>query len=215
MEECVRRFCIENFKACKKAAARVKAWPAVREALLGYLEKGTPPWDRKDWPLPASGLDRPGGSSREKFPRIGDLIRIAIHEKAPETVLAWYDRCPKGRYGGFGPDTDEIAAAVEKHAPLRAVDIWKNKAEGLIAQVKPGAYQQAATYLRKAARVMAREKKTAEWEAYLKALRAKHYRKRRLEEILDQFDGRPIVKRGGTKGILNLKIDTMCLAGPM
>ena len=33
------------------------------------------------------------------------------------------------------------------------------------------------------------------WEAYLKALRAKHYRKRRLVEILDQLDGRPIVKR--------------------
>ena len=39
--------------------------------------------------------------------------------------------------------------------------IWKNKAEGLIAQVKPSAYQEAAKYLRKAAEVMRREKKPA------------------------------------------------------
>jgi uncharacterized Zn finger protein len=97
--------------------------------------------------------------------------------------------------GGYGVDEDAIATAVQDHAPDRAVAMWKNKAERLIAQVKPSAYQEAAKYLRKAAKVMRREKKLGEWESYLKALRQQHLRKRRLIEILDGLDGKPIVKK--------------------
>jgi len=75
------------------------------------------------------------------------------------------------------------------------VAIWKNMAEQLIGQVKPSAYQEAAKYLRKAAKVMSREKRLAEWEAYLKELREEHHRKRRLIEILDGLDDEPIVKK--------------------
>ena len=73
--------------------------------------------------------------------------------------------------------------------------IWKNKAERQIAQVKPSAYQEAAKYLRKAAKVMRRQERLAEWESYLKELREKHLRKRRLIEILDGLDEKPIVKK--------------------
>ena len=73
------------------------------------------------------------------------------------------------------------------------MDIWKKKAERLIAQVKPSAYQEAARFLRKAAKVMLRQKKMAEWESYLQELRQQHLRKRRLIEILDGLDGSPIV----------------------
>ncbi len=72
--------------------------------------------------------------------------------------------------------------------------IWQNKAERLIAQVKPSSYHKAAGYLRKAAKVMLWEKKPAEWESYLKQLREQHLRKRRLIEILDGLDGKPIVR---------------------
>jgi uncharacterized Zn finger protein len=74
------------------------------------------------------------------------------------------------------------------------VAIWQNRAELLIAQVKPSAYHKAAGYLRKAAKVMLREKKPAEWESYLKELRQQHFRKHRLIEILDGLDGKPIVR---------------------
>jgi uncharacterized Zn finger protein len=102
---------------------------------------------------------------------------------------------PKKRFGGFGIDDDKIAMAVQDHAPDRAVAIWQDKAERLIAQVKPSAYQEAARYLRKAAKVMRREKKIAAFEGYLKALREQHIRKRRLVEILDGLDEKPIVKK--------------------
>jgi uncharacterized Zn finger protein len=42
---------------------------------------------------------------------------------------------------------------------------------------------------------MGREKKLTEWKSYLEDLREQHLRKRRLIEILDGLDGRPIVKR--------------------
>ena len=65
----------------------------------------------------------------------------------------------------------------------------------LIAKVKPGAYQEAARYLRKAAEVMRREQKLIEWENYLRGLREAHIRKRRLIEILDGLNGKPIMKK--------------------
>ena len=195
VEEFVRRPSRQAFTECKKASGKAKVWPKVRESLLRYLEKGELPWKQKGWPLPESGLDRPGADQRNRFPLVDDLIDIAILEKKPDQVLRWYDQRPKGRFGWYGVDEDAIATAVQAHAPDRAVAIWKNKAERLIAQVKPSAYQEAAKYLQKAAKVMRREKKLAEWESYLKELREQHLRKRRLIEILDGLEGKPIVKK--------------------
>jgi uncharacterized Zn finger protein len=195
VEAFVRHPSRQAFTDCKTAAIRVKAWPKVREHLLRYLETGEFPWEQKGWPLPESGLDRPDVNQWNRFPLIKDLIDVAIFEKVPDQVLRWYDQRPKDRFGWHGVDEDAVATAVETHAPDRAVAIWKGKAERLIAQVKPSAYQEAAKYLRKAAKVMLREKKLAEWESYLKALREAHIRKRRLIEILDGLEGKPIVKK--------------------
>jgi uncharacterized Zn finger protein len=193
-EEFVRRPSRQAFTECKKACDRVKAWPRVREYLLLYLEKGALPWKQKNWPLPESGLDRPDVDRRSRFPLVNDLIDLAILEKKPDQVLKWYDQRPKDRFGWYGVDEDAIAAAVQAYAPDRAVAIWKNQAERLIAQVKPSAYQQAAGYLRKAAEVLHRGKKSVEWEIYLKKLRQQHFRKLRLMEILDGLEGKPIVR---------------------
>lgn len=99
------------------------------------------------------------------------LIALAILEKKPDQVLRWYDQGLKIHMGGFGVDKDAIATAVQDSAPERAVGIWKCLAEGLIAQVKPRAYQEAAQYLRKAAKIMRREKLLDAWKKYLKSLR--------------------------------------------
>ena len=193
-EEFVRGPSRKAFTDCKKASGRVKAWPKVREYLLRYLEKGELPWKQKGWPLPESGLDRPDADQRNRFPMVDDLIDIAILEKKPDQVLHWYDQLPKKRFGWHGVDEDEIAAAVQTHAPDRAVAIWKKKAERLIAQVKPSAYQEAVKYLHKAGSVMARQKNQKQWDQYLQNLREQHARKRRLMETLDGLDGKPIVK---------------------
>jgi uncharacterized Zn finger protein len=127
---------------------------------------------------------------------VNELIELAILEKKPERVLYWYDQLPKKRNGWYGVDDDAIATAVQTHSPDRAVAIWKHKAERLIAQVKPKAYQQAGKYLRKAAKVMAKEKKQEEWDRYIQHLRDHHARKIRLIEVLDSLDDKPIIKKG-------------------
>jgi uncharacterized Zn finger protein len=42
---------------------------------------------------------------------------------------------------------------------------------------------------------MAKQNEQAEWDQYLKGLRSTHARKRRLLEILDALDGKPIMKK--------------------
>jgi uncharacterized Zn finger protein len=194
-EEFVRHPSRKVFTDCKKVAKQVKSWTKVRQCLLEYLERGTLPWEQEGWPLPESGLDVPEADQHNRFPLVDDLIDIAMLEKKPDQVLRWYDQLPKDRRGWYGIDEDKIATSVQSHAPGRAVAIWKNKAERLIGQVKPSAYQEAVQYLRKVAKVMTQVKKQAEWDQYLKGLREEHIRKRRLIEILDGLDGQPIVKK--------------------
>ncbi len=195
VEEFVRRPSCHAFTECQPASDKTEAWPLVRQALLCYLEKGELPWKQKDWPLPKSGLDRPGADQRQRFPLLSELINIAILEKKPDQVLKWYDQRPQDGYGRFGVSADVIASAVQAHAPERAVAIWKNQAEGLIALVKPNAYQEAARYLRKAGEVMSQQNQPAQWEQYLWSLRAAHARKPRLMEILDGLEGKPIINK--------------------
>jgi uncharacterized Zn finger protein len=89
---------------------------------------------------------------------------------------------------------DHIATAVQDHAPDRAVTIWKGMAERLIDQVKPSAYRDAAKYLRKAGQIMNRQKKKGPWDRYMKDLKERHSRKRRLMQILNNQDDEPILR---------------------
>ncbi len=194
-EEFVRRPSRQAFTECKNACRKVKGWTKVRESLLRYMEKGSLPWEQKGWPLPESGLDVPATEGKDRFPMLEDLIEIAVLEKKPDRVLHWYDQLPKKRYGWYGVNDDEVATAVQTHAPDRAVAIWKRMAEGLIARVKPKAYQEAGKYLRKVAKVMTKERKQKEWDRYLQNLREQHARKIRLMEVLDSLDNKPIIKK--------------------
>ncbi len=197
VEEFVYDPSLKAYTACRQACERTETWDKVRAALLGYLEKGELPWTQPDWPLPASGLDRPKADQRVQFPLISNLIDLAIHEKKPDQVLKWYDQRPKGPWGRLWVDEDAIATAVKTQAPERAVAIWKSQAERLIAQVKPVAYQEAVKFLKKAGEVMAKQKQQSEWDQYLGSLREAHARKRRLMELLDGLEGKPLIKKRG------------------
>ena len=198
-EEFVRYPSQETFLACKKANAKTKTWPKVREHLLAYLEKGKLPWKQKDWPLGISNQTNPNprASYRNTFPMTNVLIDIAILEKKPERVLFWHDQLQNNKRSWVGVGDDRIAAAIQDYAPERAVAIWKTIAESLINKTKPSAYEQAASYLRKAEKIMKREKKQSEWKQYLNGLREKHARKRCFIEILGQSDSRPIISNKG------------------
>jgi uncharacterized Zn finger protein len=196
-EEFVRYPSRKTFADCKKTAGRVKAGGKVREHLMRFLEKGALPWEQEGWPLPKSGLDPPIPKRRDSFPMLRHLIGIAILEKKPDQALYWYDQLSQKRWGLQGVEDDEVAEAVRVHSPDRAVEIWKNKAERLIAQVKPKAYLEAAKYLRKAGSAMTQQKKQHHWNQYIQHLRQQHARKSRLMEVLDSLESKPIVKNRG------------------
>jgi uncharacterized Zn finger protein len=197
VDEFVRYPSTRAYAECKKTSIKVKKWAKVRKYLLEYLGSGLLPWKQKGWSLPEPDLGASGAKRDGRFPRIGNLIDIAIFEKNPEQILFWYDKIPKNRYWGFGVNIDDIATAIQSYAPERAVDMWKRKAENLIAQVKPKAYKEAAKYLKKAAKVMEERDNHNEWNNYILGLRKKHIRKIRLIEVLDNLDNRPIVKIKG------------------
>jgi uncharacterized Zn finger protein len=184
----------EAFSTCKRSAEKVGVWPEVRESLLKYLENGTLPWRQKGWTLPEPDFDYSRSRRGESFPMYRKLIDIAILEKKPEQVLAWYDKMPKSGYGWANVELDNIAMAIQNYATDRAVAMWKIKAEGLMAQAKPKAYQEAARYLRKAAKVMSGRNNQKEWDSYILQLKGQHARKSRLIEVLDRLSGRPIVQ---------------------
>lgn len=185
----------KTYLGCKTAALKINVWPQVSKCLLLYLESGRLPWQQTEWPLLVPQHDVSMGRVGRKFPLLDDLIDIAIMEKRPEQVLHWYEQIQKEQTLWCAVDEDAVAAAIETHAPQQAVSIWQSKAEQLIEQLKPSAYQEAVKYLRKAGAIMKKEKMEDQWRDYLNSLRTEHYPKRRLLEMIDGLEGHPIVKK--------------------
>ncbi|MBD3167573.1 hypothetical protein GF324_13315 [bacterium] len=178
----------DSFFTCVDSASHAGAGDVVREALLAYLETGTLPTEQEQWPLSRTGWPAQELVSRHQFPLLNLLIRIAIEEKTPDRVLHWYEKLE--REGVYHSENllDDIAEAIRDHAPGRAVQIWKDLAEGLIAQVKPKLYIEAVRYLHKAAKTMKRVDKGEEFLVYLQDLRREHVRKKRLMEAMEGLE---------------------------
>ena len=124
----------------------------------------------------------------------GTLINIAIAEKRPDEVIRWYDLQEAQpfawRFNWF--QEDQVAKAVAEAYPDRAIAIWKKLAEGQIAQTQPKAYELAAGFLRNVRRTLKKLGRDKEWQSYVTGIRQANARKRRLLEVLDSLDGRPI-----------------------
>jgi uncharacterized Zn finger protein len=191
-EEFVAYPSTEDFVRCRTSAQKIGVWPALRQTLLDYLEQGAIPWEHASWPLPGrAGEVR--SQRQARHPMVEQRINIAILEKKPEDVLAWFSRLPE-THGYFSPSLrDRVAKAVQEHAPDRAVAIWKDLAERLVALVKPGAYAEAGGYLRNVGKILRNHGQEDEWQACLASLRNEHRRKKRFLEVLDQLDEKPLV----------------------
>jgi len=192
VDEFLRRPLLDAYEDCRKATQRKDLWPCVRQGLMCFLECGAFPWEEKDWPLPAAGIPPPAKPHSRDLPMRRVLIDISIHEKQPDQVLRWYDARPSS---GIGSMEDRVATAVADHAPDRAAALWKQLAEREIAAVKPSAYEAAAGYLRKLSGLLKKLGREAEWIDYLARIRDVHRKKRRLMEILDTLEGKPILKK--------------------
>jgi len=108
-------------------------------------------------------------------------------KKAAEKAKVWppvRERVLRYLETGKRPDA-------ESH-PLTALDIWRFIVDGLIAQVKPKAYEEAAGYLRRMYKVYQATRRLPDWQNLLLELRKEHKAKRRLMEVLDGLSGKKI-----------------------
>ncbi len=201
---------IGAFKALHEAAESAGVWPAVKAAVMHYLETGELP-ERVEriakgqtippWQLPETGLRETIDNGGRNFPLVGTLLDIAIEEKRPEEVLRWYDYSEKGKPQDFGRRSyygkdDKVAEAISGDYPERAIAIWKKLAENQIAQTKPKAYEQAGIYLTKLRRLFYKLGKEAEWQSYITGLRSANIRKTRFLEVLNRLSAKPIIETG-------------------
>jgi uncharacterized Zn finger protein len=132
----------------------------------------------------------------ETGPHLDVLLDLAIEEKRPDDVLAWYDRLRTSRrspWRGYVGREEQVADAVATAHPERALALYRKRAEDLIAQTSPSAYEEAARYLRKARKVLHRLGRDAEWDRIVADIREKNARKRRLLETLDRLANRRII----------------------
>jgi uncharacterized Zn finger protein len=203
-ERCFERPDVAGLKALQAAARKAGREDEVRGAALRFLETGRAPARSRRWPLPATGLARPRRTGRhgtaEPTPRWDVLRDLAIEEGRPDDVLRWHDRLAESRRFRLPTPSDEdlrVARAVSATHPDRAIDIYREAAVSLIERAKPEAYAQAGALLRRVRELLAGSARSHEWPAILAGLREIHARKRRLMEVLDGLEGRPIVGGGG------------------
>lgn len=188
----------EHYQALQKATTKAGSWPAIRLAVLDYLETGKrPDTDAKrknnSWPLPKPEVEPPENKSPfVQFPDLEKLIRIAILEKRLDDVASLFERFKKTEY--YHNDTPErVAEALAASRPQIALDIWQKIAEQHIARAKPAGYVDASHYLRLMHKVYKTTKRLPEWNTLILRLRTTHKAKRRLLEVLDGLENKKLV----------------------
>ena len=109
-----------------------------------------------------------------------------------DELVELYQRLRKTKRWGWETDKKVAQAVADAHPDL-ALAIWKAIVDSLIAQVKPKAYLEAATYLRLMKKVYARNHRLEDWRRLLDGLRTEHKAKRRLIGVLDTLSKEKLV----------------------
>jgi len=213
---------VSSLNELLKVAQKADFAAATKEVAMHFLETGKRPEFSKAaktrrqkpkgtaklrinrWPFPAP----PGtvdlksshtrGFSEKPRPYFEVLIRLAIQEHDPESVLRWYElwqSSAEQNHFGFDRFETEIADAVLERYPDRAVELYCTKAERLAAETNTSLYPESVSLLKQARNVLNSENRGHDFEAILANFRNRHRRKRRLIELLHSLEGVPIVRK--------------------
>ncbi len=191
---------VSRLESLLAAAKKAGSEADVRKAALRFLETGKRPARSARWPLPSTNLPRTDRQDDDGGPtNHWDVLRdLAIQEGRSDDVLRWHDRlAPRGRTGLWRSDDAElrVARAVGSTHPERALEIYRAAAERLIDRGHPNAYAEAGGLLRRVREILDASGRSSEWPEIVAEVRESHRRKRRLMEVLDGLEGRPIVRR--------------------
>jgi uncharacterized Zn finger protein len=163
-----------TYKILEKHAKKAGAWPEWRERALGEIRVRIAKAKEK-----TRGQVRPGWLQDDDDHSV--LVEIFLYEGKAED--AW-------REAGVGGCSDSLwlrlAANREKEHPEDAGPIYLKYAEAGVAATSNGRYEEPVNLLAKAAAVMKRLDRSAEFVRQLEALRAKYKIKRNFIKLVEQ-----------------------------
>jgi uncharacterized Zn finger protein len=164
----------ETWKTLEKHAKKAGAWPEWRERALAEIRVRI-----------AKAKEKTRGQARPRWMQTDDdhsvLVEIFLYEGKAED--AW-------REAGVGGCSDSLwlrlAANREKEHPEDAAPVYFKYAEAGVAATSNGRYEDPVNLLARAAAVMKRLGRSAEFVRHLEALRAKYRIKRNFIKLVEQ-----------------------------
>jgi uncharacterized Zn finger protein len=164
----------ETYKTLEKHAKKAGAWPEWRERALGEIRARI-----------GKAREKVRGHTRPNWRQADDnhsvLVEIFLYEGKAED--AW-------REAGVGGCSDSLwlrlAANREQEHPEDAAPIYLKYAEAGVAATSNGRYEEPVNLLAKAAAVMKRLDRSAEFKIHLEALRVKYKIKRNFIKLVER-----------------------------
>jgi uncharacterized Zn finger protein len=168
------RPCLESYKTLERHAKKAGAWPGWRDRALAEIRLRITKAKEK-----ARGQTRPRWMQADE--NNSPLVEIFLHEGSPEE--AWREAQAAGCSDRLWL---RVAADREKEHPEDAAPIYLKLAEAAVAATSNGRYEDAVGLLVKAALVMRRLDRGAEFIRHLEALRLKYKIKRNFIKLVEQ-----------------------------
>ncbi len=176
---------LESFTELKKASKKTKNEELIRKWAVTYLNTGKA---KKQGALKkAYQADNKDG----RFPKINVLIDIAEKEKRIDDIYKLYKKVKDQK--GYYLNLDQISRNIKKKYPEVAIEIWKKKAESLIAETKPRSYHEAIPYLKQVKSKYKELMKPEKWDGYISKLREVNKRKTSFIKALRKIDNVKII----------------------
>ena len=165
---------LESYKTLERHAKKAGTWPKWRERALAEIRLRV-----------AKAKEKTRAQTRPRWMQADDnhsiLVEIFLHEG--DVDEAW-------REAGLGGCSDtlwlRLAAAREKEHPEDAAPIYLKQAEAGIVRTSNGRYEDSVSLLVKAAAVMKRMDRSAEFVHNMEALRVKYKIKRNFVKLVEQ-----------------------------
>ena len=162
---------LRRYQELHNLAKRLDRWETLRPELLAFLEQAGN--TRNTTLLIEIALDE------------GDFDR-ALHLLKGIEKKDSYGYTYNNGYGyyGFGDIALQVARAAEETRPQEAIELYRQRAERLIAQRGRQNYQQACTFLAKVRALYEKLGERETWTSYVTALREQNRNLRALKEEL-------------------------------
>ncbi len=197
---------IQGYRELKMASERAGVWPGVSESLMDYLVQDKKPRSCISQSgndeiimgmLPRSGAISLRPERMVRAPAYELLLAIAIDEKDPDNVLAWYDRAVAEKRAFLLSTVllEEIADALMEKYPQQALTIRKPIVEAYLKETKPKSYELAIKQIRNIKETLDHQDQHPAWALYLAELKTNHKRRKLFLDMLLLLDERPIVQQ--------------------